>query len=143
MVVVCSLGLLFSFWMFLQQLLKTFILRHTLPRPLHTTQSATAWKQTLPYIKGVSEIGTRIPHPLEITGVHKPTSTLLQELSRAKDKVQKKENSNINYKIKCNNCNQFCVGQTGWQLCTRIHEHQLAICRHNHKSPISTHINIE
>lgn len=41
-----------------------------------------------------------------------------------KDSLSRSCHSNVVYKICCNNCNAFYVGQTGRQLATRIKEHR-------------------
>ena len=41
--------------------------------------------------------------------------------------------------IPCSNCPKKYVGQTGRKLSTRLHEHQLAVKRHDQLSLISSH----
>ena len=97
-------------------------------------------KLGLPDVKGVSEMAARMLQPLNITVAHKPTATLQRELTRIKDKVTPGVSSNVIYKIDCKDWECFYVGQTGRMLKTRIHEHRLAVNRHDHKSLVSAHI---
>ncbi|XP_072430928.1 uncharacterized protein [Chiloscyllium punctatum] len=107
------------------------------PRQADQTQPETL--TTLPYIKEVSKMTTRLLRPLGILVAHKPTNTLKQKLTNLKDPVQPKDKTNVIYKIPCKDCHKHYVGQTGRKLATRIHEHQLATKRHDPLSLIALH----
>nr|VZI31697.1 unnamed protein product [Spirometra erinaceieuropaei] len=47
------------------------------------------------------------------------------------------------YGIPCQNCNARYVGETGKRLCTRLHEHQLAVNREDKLSPVYGHMQQE
>eukprot|EP00061_Rhincodon_typus_P005981 g26136.t1 len=53
------------------------------------------------------------------------------------------DRTNVIYKIPCKDCNKHYTGQTGRELATRIHEHQLATKRHDQYSLVSIHTDQE
>ena len=93
----------------------------------------------LPYIKDVSEMSARVLKQLHIKVAHKPTSSIRMAISNHKAPIPPTKRSNVVYKLPCQNCPNFYVGQTGRQLATRVHEHQLAIRRHDQLSLVSMH----
>ena len=56
-----------------------------------------------------------------------------------KDKNVKNYNSNVVYKINCNDCNASCVGQTSRRLSVRIKEHHKKYCDRNQSSSLFMH----
>ena len=77
------------------------------------------------------------PHGIQVA--HKPTSTLRKLVSNPKRPIEMSDHTHIVYKVQCANCEKFYVGQTGRKLKTRMHEHQLAVRRHDALSLISIH----
>ncbi|KAH9591950.1 hypothetical protein MS3_00004042 [Schistosoma haematobium] len=71
---------------------------------------------------------------------HKPTKSLQSILCKPKDEITKENKSNIIYKINCTNCDKHYIGQSGRPLHLRLHEHQLAVKRHDISSLISIHV---
>ncbi|XP_072420853.1 uncharacterized protein [Chiloscyllium punctatum] len=94
---------------------------------------------TLPYIRSISELTTRLLRPLGLITAHKPTATLRQQLTRTKDPIPNMSKTNVVYKIPCKDCTKHYIRQTGRQLTNRIHEHQLATKRHDQLSLVATH----
>ena len=81
----------------------------------------------------------RLLKPHGIAVAHKPSGTLRQMLSQPKGKTVTQDKTNVIYEIPCGGCNKKYVGQTGRKLATRLHEHQLAVRRHDQLSLISVH----
>ena len=93
----------------------------------------------MPYIKQISEMTARLLRPHGVTIAHKPMGTLRQIVSKPKPINKLEGKNNVIYQIQCNDCSAKYVGQTGRKLATRLHEHQLAIKRHDRLSLISVH----
>ena len=79
---------------------------------------------TIPYIKGTSETISRILQPYNIRVAHKPTTTLRQLLTNAKDRDEPNNRQGAVYKIKCSDCQASYIGETGRNLNTRRTEHK-------------------
>ena len=90
-------------------------------------------------MKGISELTARLLKPHDIQVAHYPSATLKQQLTHLKPQIDPLQKKNVIYTIKCNDCVKKYVGQTGRKLATRIHEHELAIKRHDPLSLISVH----
>ncbi|BHF70539.1 hypothetical protein SprV_0301359100 [Sparganum proliferum] len=88
----------------------------------------------IPYVKNVSEATARILNPFGIGVAHKPESTIRQQIVRPKDPLPATEQSAVVYGIPC---------QTGKRLCTRLHEHQLAVNREDKLSLVYGHMQQE
>nr|CAH8829330.1 unnamed protein product [Trichobilharzia regenti] len=58
-------------------------------------------------------------------------------LCQPKDSTTKEDKANIIYKIDCNNCEKYDIGQSGHPLRLRIHDHKLAVKRHDIHSLVS------
>jgi hypothetical protein len=108
------------------------------PTEGNITQNETRWF-SLPYIRGTSETVARHLSKLNIGVAHKPSATLRSELVKIKDKVPIQHKKGVVYQIPCSGCSSFYNGQTGKQLGTRIHEHQLCIRRRDHLSQVAMH----
>ena len=93
----------------------------------------------LPYINGVSEVTARILHRYGIKTAHKPVASLRTMLSKPKDTIPVSHKVDAVYRVNCKNCRAVYVGQTGRKLSTRLHEHGLAIKRHDQLSLMSIH----
>ncbi|BHF67700.1 hypothetical protein SprV_0301072800 [Sparganum proliferum] len=94
---------------------------------------------SLPYMRGISEAVARQLNRFDICIAHKPASSLLAALSRAKDPISKEQQSNVIYRIPCANCRCVYIDHTGRQLGTRINEHKLAIRRRDPLSLVFAH----
>ena len=79
------------------------------------------------YIKGTSEIITRILQPYNIRVAHRPITTLRKLLTNVKDKDQPKDRQGTVYKIKCCYCQPIYIGETGRNLNTWLTEHRRAM----------------
>nr|VZI02146.1 unnamed protein product [Spirometra erinaceieuropaei] len=95
------------------------------------------------YVKNVSEATARILNPFGIGVAHKPESTIRQQIMRPKDPLPATEQSAVVHSIPCQNCNARYVGETGKRLCTRLHEHQLAVNREDKLSLVYGHMQQE
>ena len=104
-----------------------------------TTNECKPRRIIMPYIKQISEMTARLLRPHGVTIAHKPMGTLRQIVSKPKPINKLEEKNNVIYQIQCNDCSAKYVGQTGRKLATRLHEHQLAIKRHDRLSLISVH----
>ena len=94
----------------------------------------------LPYIQGTSERLVKVLKEYNIRGVMK-TSTIKQQLSKPKDKIEMESRVNIVYKIPCNDCDLVYIGESGRRLSTRLAEHKECvnnISKHT-KSALGTH----
>ena len=70
----------------------------------------------------------------------KSANTLRQELVRPKDPTPRDTRTGVVYRIKCESCDQFYVGETGRALNTRVKEHKDAIRLGNYdKSALAAH----
>nr|VZI17047.1 unnamed protein product [Spirometra erinaceieuropaei] len=97
----------------------------------------------IPYMRNVSEATARILSPFGIGVAHKPESTIRQQIMRPKDQLPATEQSAVVYSIPCQDCSARYVGETGKRLCTRLHEHQLAVNREDKLSLVYGHIQQE
>jgi hypothetical protein len=98
----------------------------------------TQWR-SLPYINGVSEAVSRQLSKYGIKVAHKPSSTLYTQLVRPKDEIPPLNKKEVVYRIPCSECDTVYCGQTGKMLCSRLHEHQLAVRRRDHLSLVAMH----
>ena len=94
-------------------------------------QQAQMKTVTIPYIKTISEMTARLLRPQGIRVAHKPVATIRTLTSKPKTPIDPSEKHNVIYMVPCNDCPKRYVGQTGRKLSTSLHEHQLAIRRHD------------
>jgi hypothetical protein len=94
---------------------------------------------SLPYIKGTSEIISRILQPYDIRVAHKPISTLRQILTKVKDRDNPNDRVGAVYKIECNDCEATYIGETGRSFNTRQGEHQKAVQKQDNRNNIAMH----
>ena len=96
---------------------------------------------TLPYVKGVSDKLRRILSQYGVRTFFKPSVSLKDCLMKVKRGEPDK--SNIVYKISCQDCDEFYIGESGRQLRTRVKEHERdtreirfssAVAEHSHKN---------
>ena len=78
----------------------------------------------IPYIKGVTEKLQRVYKKHNIATSVKPLRTIRNILVHPKDKIDKEKKSGVVFRIKCKNCNDSHIGETGRQLNTRVKEHR-------------------
>ncbi|VDN32091.1 unnamed protein product [Dibothriocephalus latus] len=90
-------------------------------------------------MKGISENVDRSLVPLGIEVAHRPAAKIRQQVMQKKDLVAKPEKSDVVFRVQGSSgiCNY--VIETGRQLQTRMHEHQLAVQRLDPKSEVATH----
>jgi hypothetical protein len=93
----------------------------------------------LPYIKDVSEATARILKPFGLNVAHKPSNILGLSISQTKDQLEPLEKAGVIYSIPCSQCTKTYTGETGKKLCTRLHEHNLALKRADTNSVLWNH----
>jgi hypothetical protein len=91
----------------------------------------------LPYIKGLSETLQRLFFSRGIPTYHKPFNTIKNILVKPKDSTPKENQCGLVYHIKCQDCNENYVGETGRNLGVRFKEHTT---RKNTNSAIKEHL---
>ena len=91
----------------------------------------------LPYIQGLSENLQRIFRNHNITTYHKPFNTISSLLVKPKDQTPKENQCGLIYHIKCQNCDQDYIGETGRNMGVRFKEHTT---RKNTNSAIKEHL---
>ena len=91
---------------------------------LNETNNPTTVTATIPYIKGTSEIISRILRLYNIRVAHKPITTLRHILTNVKDKEQPYDRQGAVYKINCADCQATYIGETGRNLNMRLTEHK-------------------
>ena len=91
---------------------------------LNETDNPTTVTATILYIKGTSEIISRILRPYNIRVAHKPITTLRHTLTNVKDKEQPYDRQGAVYKINCADCQATYIGETGRNLNMRLTEHK-------------------
>ena len=77
----------------------------------------------LPYIKGLSENVQRLFRSHNIPTYHKPFNTLRNALVRPKDTIPKEDQCGLVYHIKCKDCDDTYIGETGRNMGVRFKEH--------------------
>ena len=98
----------------------------------------------IPYVEGLSEIvASEIKKSNVIVGFRK-LKNLNGFIKAQKDRNEHNNNSNVIYKLSCNDCDATYVGQTKRQLRTRVNEHRNNIKLNSDRhSVISEHITKE
>jgi len=84
------------------------------------TNATPVTTTTIPYIKETSETIARILQPYNIRIAHKPITTLRQLLKNVKDKDEPSDRQGAVYKIKCCDCQDTYIGETGRNLNVRL-----------------------
>jgi hypothetical protein len=87
----------------------------------------------------MSEAVGRLTKNLGIKIGHRPSVTLQNKLTHIKDKCPKEEMSDIVYKIPCENCPAYYVGQSSKSMAVRLHQHKLALRRVDNLSQVAMH----
>ncbi len=92
--------------------------RHPQTRPMTTEDQRTATadgnptqkRHTIPYIRSVSEGTGRMLAKYGITVAHKQTKTPRSQLMLAKDPLKDEEKSDVVYRVNCEDCSSYYVG---------------------------------
>ena len=71
---------------------------------INETSNPTTTTATIPYVRGTSEIISRILRPYNIRVAHRPITTLRNLLTNVKDKEHPRDRQGAIYKIKCADC---------------------------------------
>jgi predicted GIY-YIG superfamily endonuclease len=100
----------------------------------------TSRRIVLPYIKGLSEDIDRVINKAGLSVLHTVPKKLDGIIRRGKDRLTIARNTEVVYKINCNDCNTSYIGQTKRHVETRVKEHRSDITKHysNH-SVVSKH----
>ncbi|XP_075157813.1 uncharacterized protein LOC142231078 [Haematobia irritans] len=80
----------------------------------------------------------------QTTFAHKPNKTLSTIFTQTKTKIEKTQQSNVVYEIKCigndeQPCNKYYVGTTKRSLATRVTEHEADIRKGRHTTALAQH----
>lgn len=78
----------------------------------------------LPYVQNLSEKINKICKPYNITIAHKNQNNLAPLFSKIKAETTKFKQTNVIYKIPCNDCPNVYIGQTKQYLQNRINQHK-------------------
>jgi len=92
-----------------------------------------------PYIKGTSEIISRLLQPHKIRVAHRPISTLHNILTKVKDPVDSFDRLGAIYRIPCDECDATYIGETGRSFNTSCQEHQKAVEINDPRNNIGRH----
>ena len=77
----------------------------------------------MPYVRGTSEVLSRIFHKHGANIFHKPYNTIRQQVTHVKDRTDKMKMCGVIYQVKCQKCDKDYVGETARRLDTRMKEH--------------------
>ena len=99
----------------------------------------TTTTATVPYVKGTSEIISRILRPYNIRVAHKPITTLRHVLTNVKDREQPHERQGAIYKINYSHCQTTYIGKTSRNLNIRLTKHKLATKNGDKTNHIAEH----
>ena len=77
----------------------------------------------LPYIKGLSENLQRLFRTHDVSTYHKPFNTLKSILVKPKDSIEKEDQCGLVYHIRCKDCSDTYIGETGRNMAIRFKEH--------------------
>ncbi|RLU15076.1 hypothetical protein DMN91_012963 [Ooceraea biroi] len=97
-------------------------------------------RMCIPYVKGFSECVARILRGCQVNVTHVINKTLDGIVKCEKDKLERKNKTDVIYRINCKDCDVCYVGQTKRHLNTRISEHLSDIKKcENNWSVVSKH----
>ncbi|BHF70851.1 hypothetical protein SprV_0401390400 [Sparganum proliferum] len=97
------------------------------------------WR-AVPYIAGVSEEFARPMTEFGIGVAHRPEATIRRQLMHPKDPIPINQKSVVIYRIDCSCGQANYVGETGKQVRTRLHKHELAVRRKDKLSLVAAHV---
>ena len=106
---------------------------HSLPLLQQQTQAADIQEEeikmsiNLSYVEGTSEKLRRILRSHKIRSTFSTENTLCKLLCKPKGRVAIEDKSNINYEIKCSNCEAVYFGETKQSLKSRSDEHKRSV----------------
>ena len=106
---------------------------------INETNNPTTTTATILYVRGTSEIISRILRPYNIRVAHRPITTLRNLLTNVKDKEHPRDRQGAIYKIKCADCQATYIGETGRNLNTRLTEHKRATKNGDRTNHIAEH----
>ena len=95
--------------------------------PLYGTITSSLSALCMTGRQGISEALRRILLNLDIRVAFHPHSTLRQLLVRPKDPIPPDSRKGVVYKIRCKDCSQSYIGQTGRTLSCCLKEHKRAV----------------
>ena len=93
----------------------------------HSQKTLDIPKITLPYLKGTTDIISKILRRNNITVAFAPKNTIRNLLDKAKDPIDPRQQKCV-YKILCS-CGKVYIGETGRSPQKRLKEHTTDICR--------------
>ena len=93
-----------------------------------------------PYIKGTSERVGKILREYNIQLSNKPSQSFKNQLYNVKDKNKPDENTEVVYKIECNDCDISYIGETKKQLKDRVKQHEAAVRNKTSLSLVYQHV---
>ena len=91
---------------------------------INETSYRTTTTATISYVRGTSEIISRILRPCNIRVAQRPITALRNLLTYVKDKDHPRDRQGVIYKMKCADCQGTYIGETGRNLNTRLTEHK-------------------
>ena len=77
----------------------------------------------VPFIDGVTQPLQRILRPLNVRVVGKPRNWKWSLKQKVKDQTSRENDPGVVYRLKCGDCEQAYIGETGRTACVRIKEH--------------------
>ncbi|KYN21863.1 hypothetical protein ALC57_05757 [Trachymyrmex cornetzi] len=87
---------------------------------------------TVPFFKKISEKFIPIINKFNFNIAYRPINRLSSIIKTGKDIIKKEDQSNVVYKINCQDCESTYIGQTKRKLRTRIKEH-----KNDYKKPMN------
>ena len=103
------------------------------------TSYRTTTTATISYVRGTSEIISRILRPCNIRVAQRPITALRNLLTYVKDKDHPRDRQGVIYKMKCADCQGTYIGETGRNLNTRLTEHKRATKNGDRTNHIAEH----
>ena len=77
----------------------------------------------VPFIDGVTQSLQRILRPLNVRVVGKPRNWKWSLQQQLKDRTSREKYPGVVYRLKCGDCEQAYIGETGCTACVRVKEH--------------------
>ena len=100
-------------------------------------------KLRIPYVKGFYEKNNKMLSKFNILTIPKIPSNLNNLIIKGKDKIPHSQQTNVVYKLNCNNCSVSYVGQCKVELRSRMYGHKNDMNKEpEEQSVVSKHRNI-